>query len=310
MNINKKELVFNFSIGFLPILIFLVADWLYGAMIGIIVALLVGVLELAYFYIKKGIIEKFVLFDVGLLFLFGVISILLKNDYFFRLKPAVLELILVLVLAIHGFTKKPLLLIMGKRYMPNIQLQPFQEKLIRLMTQVMSVILFLHVLLIIWSAQYASKEMWAFISGGLFYIIAALLFTGQWVYMRYFNKNLLFSNAIPNEEWFDSVDQNGKVIGKAPRSQFHGNPKLLHPVVYIHVFNKQGRLFLQKRSEVKDTYPGLWDTAVGGHLSSGEKLHDAMLREAKEELGINVGKARPLFSYIMRNNWEIGRAHV
>ncbi len=310
MNINKKDIVLNFSIGFFPILIFLIADWVYGAMIGIIVALLIGLFELSFFYFKNKRIEKFVLFDIGLLVLFGAVSLLLENDFFFMLKPAVLELILVVVLIIHGFTNKPILLLMGKRYMPDIQLQPFQEKLIRLMTRVMSVILFLHVLLIVWSANYASKELWAFISGGLFYIIIILLFAGQWIYIRFFKKKFSLPHPKPGEEWFDSVDPNGKVLGKAPRSHFHGNPELLHPVVHIHVFNKQGRLFLQKRIDSKELYPGFWDSAVGGHVSSGENIHHAMLREAEEELGLDASKAKPVFRYVMRNNWESELIHT
>ncbi|KAA3613096.1 MAG: NUDIX domain-containing protein [Calditrichaeota bacterium] len=309
MTLNRKEIINNFTIGFFPILIFLIADWLYGAMIGIIVALTIGFIELGYFYIKNKKIEKFILFDIGLLVMFGVVSLLLEDDFFFKLKPAVLELILVVVLAIHGFTNKPLLLLMGKRYLPNVSLQPFQEKLIRVMTQVMSVILFLHALLIVWSAQYASKEMWAFISGGLFYIIIALLFGGQWFYIKFY-KNKMTPSAKPGEEWFDQVDQNGKVLGKAPRSHFHGNPKLIHPVVHVHVFNKQGRLFLQKRIETKELYPGFWDTAVGGHVSAGENIHNAMLREAQEELGLNAAKAQPIFRYVMRNNWESELIHT
>jgi len=310
MNINRKEILYNFTIGFFPILIFLVADWIYGAMIGIIVALVVGLFELAYFYFKNKKIEKFILFDIGLLVLFGVVSILLENDFFFKLKPAVLEFILVIILAIHGFTNKPLLLLMSKRYMPDINLQPFQEKIIRLMTRVMSVILFLHVLLIIWSAQYASKELWAFISGGLFYIIVALLFGGQWIYMRFFKRKFSLPHPKPGEEWFDRVDANGKVLGKAPRSHFHGNPNLIHPVIHIHVFNKQGRLFLQKRIDSKDLYPGKWDTAVGGHVSAGENIHHAMLREAQEELDLNAAKAQLIFKYVMRNNWESELIHT
>ena len=35
----------------------------------------------------------------------------------------------------------------------------------------------------------------------------------------------------------------------------------------------------------KDIQPGKWDTAVGGHVSYGESLIEAVYREASEELG-------------------------
>jgi NADH pyrophosphatase NudC (nudix superfamily) len=37
----------------------------------------------------------------------------------------------------------------------------------------------------------------------------------------------------------------------------------------------------------KDIQPGKWDTAVGGHVSYGESLIEAVYREASEELGFS-----------------------
>ncbi len=46
-------------------------------------------------------------------------------------------------------------------------------------------------------------------------------------------------------------------------------------------------VILQRRSATKDTWPGRVDIAVGGHLSAGERLDDAM-REAREEIGLEL----------------------
>ncbi len=89
------------------------------------------------------------------------------------------------------------------------------------------------------------------------------------------------------DELFPVVDEEGNTIGEALRSVCHdGKSKLLHPVVHLHVFNSKGELFLQKRSKTKDVQPGKWDTSVGGHVSPGETVEEALLREAREELGL------------------------
>ena len=88
------------------------------------------------------------------------------------------------------------------------------------------------------------------------------------------------------QERFPIVDEEGTVIGQAMRGECHSGTKLLHPVVHLHVFDTQGRIYLQKRPEWKDIQPGKWDTAVGGHIDYGETREEALHREVREELGI------------------------
>ncbi len=82
------------------------------------------------------------------------------------------------------------------------------------------------------------------------------------------------------------VDENGLVVARAAREYCHSEEPLLHPVVHLQIVDRYSRLFLQHRSENKETYPGRWDTAVGGHVSYGEYYEEALLREAGEELGL------------------------
>ncbi|MBN2354143.1 MAG: NUDIX domain-containing protein [Spirochaetales bacterium] len=105
-------------------------------------------------------------------------------------------------------------------------------------------------------------------------------------------------------EYLPLVDKDGNVIGKAKRSECHGNPSLVHPVVHLHVFGSDGRLLLQRRSASKDLLPGMWDTAVGGHVALGEDAPRALVREAREELGIRAENARFLYNYFWRTGVE------
>ena len=106
------------------------------------------------------------------------------------------------------------------------------------------------------------------------------------------------------DEMLQLVDRQGRPAGTAPRSVCHSDKSLIQMVVHIEIFNDKGEIFLQKRSETKDLYPGLWDTAVGGHVGAGEKPEEAVLREAEEELGIRPPRLDFLFRYIHENETE------
>ena len=85
-------------------------------------------------------------------------------------------------------------------------------------------------------------------------------------------------------EWFPIVLPSGMVVGRSTREYCHGGSKPLHPVIHIHIIDRFSRIYLQKRSMKKDIQPGKWDTAVGGHVSYGESIVEAVYREAYEEL--------------------------
>lgn len=86
-------------------------------------------------------------------------------------------------------------------------------------------------------------------------------------------------------EWLPIVLPSGMVVGRSTREYCHSGAKPLHPVIHIHIIDRFSRIYLQKRSMRKDIQPGKWDTAVGGHVSYGESLIEAVYREASEELG-------------------------
>ncbi len=106
------------------------------------------------------------------------------------------------------------------------------------------------------------------------------------------------------DDWFEVVDENDCVIGRARRSECHGNPALIHRVSHVLVFNSIGQLLLQKRSMDKDIQPGKWDTSVGGHLDPGEDYLTAARREMQEELGIKGCPLTFLYHSRIRNEIE------
>ncbi|OUO51678.1 NTP pyrophosphohydrolase [Parabacteroides sp. An277] len=113
-----------------------------------------------------------------------------------------------------------------------------------------------------------------------------------------------------DEEWFPLVDEAGNIIGRATRRECHNGSKRLHPVVHLHIYNKEGDLLLQKRSQTKDIQPGKWDTAVGGHVDYGESIEEALRREAREELGIKSFEAEVMARYVFESDIEKELVHT
>lgn len=294
-----KRIVKNLLIGMLPLFVFILADEIWGTVTGLYVALGFGLVQLVVSYLKTKRIDKFVLVDTALLCLFGLVSIALHNDVFFKLKPALIELIMAVIIGVSAFSSKNILLNMSQHYLKDIQLT--SEALVKLKRN-MSVLFFItlaHIVLLVYSAYFMSNEAWAFISGGLFYLI----------FIAYFGIEFLLQKVkmvrLKKEEWLPVVDESGVVIGRQTRTNCHfQSQKPLHPVVHLHLFNEQGELFLQKRAMSKEIQPGKWDTSVGGHIAFNERLEDALLRESKEEIGIQPKQVMLLQKYIWETNVE------
>ena len=86
-------------------------------------------------------------------------------------------------------------------------------------------------------------------------------------------------------ESLDAVDENDNVIDTLPRKQIHAE-RHLHRAVHVFLLNKQGDLYLQKRSHLKDTHPGAWDSSASGHVDPGESYLDCARREMWEEVWV------------------------
>ncbi|CUW22656.1 putative Nudix hydrolase YfcD [Serratia grimesii] len=86
-------------------------------------------------------------------------------------------------------------------------------------------------------------------------------------------------------EWVDIVDEQNEVIAQSSRQQMRAQ-RLRHRATYIVVHDGMGKILVQRRTDIKDFYPGWLDATAGGVVQSGENVLDSARREAEEELGI------------------------
>ena len=77
-------------------------------------------------------------------------------------------------------------------------------------------------------------------------------------------------------------------------------------VVHLMIFNSKGEMLIQQRSDNKKNWPSKWDISVGGCVTSGETSFEAMLREAKEELGLDLSKdlKNHIFSFVFNEGFD------
>lgn len=68
----------------------------------------------------------------------------------------------------------------------------------------------------------------------------------------------------------------------------------LQIVSVIVLIRRKGRFLLVKRSEDDDIFPGFWQN-MGGKIEIGETVEKAVVREVKEEVGLNVEDVHPNF---------------
>lgn len=94
------------------------------------------------------------------------------------------------------------------------------------------------------------------------------------------------------EEYIDIVDQNGQPTGvSVPKSEIHSKGHL-HNTAHVWFYTSEGNILLQQRAASKTICPLLWDVSVAGHIDAGETPEQASIREAKEEIDINISEAQ------------------
>ena len=96
-------------------------------------------------------------------------------------------------------------------------------------------------------------------------------------------------DGVDRLEYLDIVDESGQPTGKVISRRDAHDRGILHRTAHVWVIRKKnGRteILLQKRSEEKESFPGMFDTSSAGHIPAGEEPLAAAIRELSEELGI------------------------
>lgn len=84
------------------------------------------------------------------------------------------------------------------------------------------------------------------------------------------------------------VNEEDREVGSLSKELCHDGSGVRHRAFSLFLFDRQGRLLLQKRSASKRLWPGFWANSCCSHPRMGETILTAATRRPIEELGVTV----------------------
>jgi len=96
------------------------------------------------------------------------------------------------------------------------------------------------------------------------------------------------------------LDEDRMPVGTELKHLVHTAHTPLHLAFSCHVLNAAGQVLVTRRALGKRAWPGVWTNSVCGHPAPDEAMADAVVRRARDELGLTVRDVRsalPDFRY-------------
>ena len=108
-------------------------------------------------------------------------------------------------------------------------------------------------------------------------------------------------------EYFDIVNEYGEPTGETVSREIAHRDGIRHRTAHVWVVKRDGgrtQVLMQKRSDDKDSFPGMYDTSSAGHIPAGDEPIASALRELEEELGIKAAKNQLTYAGSFANKYE------
>ncbi len=91
-----------------------------------------------------------------------------------------------------------------------------------------------------------------------------------------------------SDELLDLVSINDQVIGKQLKSEIYNKKQKNFRVINAFIFDGKSKIWIPKRHPKKHLFPLHLDVSIGGHVKAGETYLEALIRETKEEVNLDL----------------------
>lgn len=110
------------------------------------------------------------------------------------------------------------------------------------------------------------------------------------------------AGTMTSRGWVDIVDEHNRLLGFSQTIDSANKKRLWHRSIHAIVRTADGHYLVEKRSPKIIIAPSLLDVTLGGYVDRGEEPHHALLRETREELGLDVRPAQVTFLKIIKKS--------
>jgi|GEM_PF-682199 len=114
----------------------------------------------------------------------------------------------------------------------------------------------------------------------------------------------IISDSVNDQNRTILVDRRDRPIGTREKIKTHQEGRL-HRAFSILIFNKDGKILIQKRAKDKYHSGGLWANTCCSHPRPNETFDEGTHRRLKEEMGIDAPLER-IFSFIYKHRFDNG----
>lgn len=273
-----KQGLNNQGVGLLPLLLFLFLDnyfsYLFSFAIG--VAFCAVCLCLYRVLIRDRVYQFMLLPSAYTLVLYAVFICCRLEPVLQRYSPLVTEVLLVVVLAVSGFTKQSALRrardpkqLPAKRVQLYTSLHEFYF-VAQLTQSVYTLHLFAILLYSVFPDSMQNVRVERFLYRELGVLLGVLIILYEQIRLG------LMGGRLEREVWLPVLDEGGKVIGRIARSVSRSVPKrYYHPVIRVAVLYK-GMLYLMPRGKEEHVSPGALDYPLHGYVRFRQSLEQAL----------------------------------